>query len=470
MKTGTFESNSNVAAIDGVIALAIMAVCVLPKQHLISEMRNWHDDYFHASDVVFGIAFILCWRFCFSRLRLYSRFATVPSRMTAIAKGLAIMGAPVVIYLAKFHRELLTFEHIVTMAMALFAFEVDRIFVTDYLLNLLAAKDPRRVLIIGSGRRAGKAWREIRTRYHSSIRVLGFIDDRNPEEMAPEVAQLYLGRLDDLGDTILKNVVDVILIAMPIRSCYPQMQRAITIAESVGIKVIYMGDLYHSSATQGRGFSESMFTDLAPDQSSYVMQHVAKRIADITCATLGLILVSPVMLLIAIGIKLTDPGPVFFCQERYGYRRRLFKICKFRTMVVNAEKLLPSLEHANEAAGPIFKIKEDPRVTRFGKFLRTTSLDELPQLWNVLIGEMSMVGPRPMSVRDVALFNDATLLKRFSVKAGITGLWQVSGRSSVGFDEWVAMDFRYIESWSLLMDVRIMFRTIQAVVKRSGAM
>jgi lipopolysaccharide/colanic/teichoic acid biosynthesis glycosyltransferase len=139
-------------------------------------------------------------------------------------------------------------------------------------------------------------------------------------------------------------------------------------------------------------------------------------------------------------------------------------------MVVDAEAMLPTLEHMNEAVDPIFKIKNDPRVTPFGRFLRTTSLDELPQLWNVLRGEMSIVGIRPMSVRDVSRFNDATLLRRFSVKAGITGLWQVSGRSNVGFDEWIALDIRYIESWSLLMDLKIMCRTIGAVLKRSGAM
>jgi exopolysaccharide biosynthesis polyprenyl glycosylphosphotransferase len=288
--------------------------------------------------------------------------------------------------------------------------------------------------------------------------------------MAPEVAQLHLGRVDDLADTILKNVVDVILVAMPIQSCYPQMQRAITIAESVGIKVIYMGDLYSSVSKSGPKYDKSMFTELAPEQSNYVMQHVAKRAADILFAAGNLILFSPIMLAIAIGIKLTSDGPVLFSQQRYGYRRRLFTMYKFRTMVTNAEELLATLEHANEADGPIFKIKDDPRVTRFGKFLRTTSLDELPQLWNVLIGEMSMVGPRPMSVRDVTRFSDVTLLKRFSVKAGITGLWQVSGRSSVGFDEWIAMDFRYIESWSLLMDLKIMFQTVGAVLKRSGAM
>jgi lipopolysaccharide/colanic/teichoic acid biosynthesis glycosyltransferase len=183
-----------------------------------------------------------------------------------------------------------------------------------------------------------------------------------------------------------------------------------------------------------------------------------------------MIVLSPVFLCTAIGVKLSSKGPVFFRQERYGYRRRRFRMIKFRSMVPNAEELLGGLEDANEAVGPIFKMRNDPRVTRFGRFIRSTSLDELPQLWNVLIGDMSLVGPRPMSVRDVSLFNEATLMRRFSVKPGITGLWQVNGRSEVGFDKWIEMDFSYIDEWSLLLDFKILARTVSTVVKRGGAM
>jgi lipopolysaccharide/colanic/teichoic acid biosynthesis glycosyltransferase len=139
-------------------------------------------------------------------------------------------------------------------------------------------------------------------------------------------------------------------------------------------------------------------------------------------------------------------------------------------MVHNAEELLSNLESQNEAVGPIFKMRDDPRVTKFGRFLRTTSLDELPQLWNVLTGEMSLVGPRPMSIRDVSKFSEASLMRRFSVTPGMTGLWQINGRSGVEFAQWIEMDFSYIDQWSLLLDVKIMARTITAVLKRSGAM
>jgi lipopolysaccharide/colanic/teichoic acid biosynthesis glycosyltransferase len=144
-------------------------------------------------------------------------------------------------------------------------------------------------------------------------------------------------------------------------------------------------------------------------------------------------------------------------------------MCKFRSMVPNAAELMTSLEKHNEACGPIFKIKNDPRITPFGRFLRRSSLDELPQLWNVLLGDMSLVGPRPMSVRDVSLFSEAQLMRRFRVRPGITGSWQVSARGSLSFDQWIALDFAYIDNWSLGLDLKILARTVPAVLRRSGA-
>ena len=168
-------------------------------------------------------------------------------------------------------------------------------------------------------------------------------------------------------------------------------------------------------------------------------------------------------------VKATSRGPIFFTQERYGYHRHRFRIWKFRSMVVNAPQLMHKLETQNEADGPIFKIKNDPRITPVGKYLRKLSLDELPQLFNVLMGDMSLVGPRPMSVRDVSLFSDAQLMRRFTVKPGITGLWQVSGRSSLSFEKWMMLDFRYIDEWSFGLDLKILARTVPVVLKRTGA-
>jgi lipopolysaccharide/colanic/teichoic acid biosynthesis glycosyltransferase len=161
---------------------------------------------------------------------------------------------------------------------------------------------------------------------------------------------------------------------------------------------------------------------------------------------------------------------VLFKQPRYGYNRRRFPMYKFRTMAIDAEQRMAELEHLNEATGPVFKMKKDPRLTRIGGFLRATSIDELPQLFNVLLGHMSLVGPRPLPVRDVVRFSEATLMRRFSVLPGMTGLWQVSGRSSLDFSEWITLDLKYIDNWSLLEDLRILLITVPVVLRGRGAM
>jgi lipopolysaccharide/colanic/teichoic acid biosynthesis glycosyltransferase len=175
------------------------------------------------------------------------------------------------------------------------------------------------------------------------------------------------------------------------------------------------------------------------------------------------------MAAIAIVIKLTSPGPVLFVQQRYGFNRRRFPMLKFRTMVVDAERRQADLESANEAGGPVFKIKSDPRVTSIGKILRRASLDELPQLINVLRGDMSLVGPRPLPLRDVARFDEPWLLRRFSVPPGLTCLWQIGGRSETKFDEWIRLDLQYVDQWSLALDLRILVQTIPAVFRGTGA-
>jgi len=197
---------------------------------------------------------------------------------------------------------------------------------------------------------------------------------------------------------------------------------------------------------------------------------LVKRFADICISSFLIVCLLPLLVVIAAMVKFTSEGPVFFLQERYGLGRRRFRICKFRTMQVDAEARLKELEALNEASGAAFKIRADPRITRVGAFLRRTSLDELPQLLNVLKGEMSLVGPRPMSVRDVSLFSEARLMRRFSVKPGITGLWQVSGRCTTTFKRWMELDLNYVDNWSLALDARILAMTIPAVIKGSGAM
>ena len=196
--------------------------------------------------------------------------------------------------------------------------------------------------------------------------------------------------------------------------------------------------------------------------------HALMRLTDIFLAALALLILSPVLLLLMILVKATSHGPVFFVQKRVGLRGRHFPLIKFRSMVVNAEEIKDSLHHLNEMSGPVFKIKNDPRVTPVGKFLRKTSLDELPQLINVLLGHMSLVGPRPPLPKEVEKY-EPWQRRRLSVRPGITCIWQISGRNNIDFDRWMKMDLSYIDTWSYMRDWYIMFKTIPAVLFHKGA-
>jgi exopolysaccharide biosynthesis polyprenyl glycosylphosphotransferase len=327
----------------------------------------------------------------------------------------------------------------------------------------------RRVLILGSGPRASKAWRELRVHQSGDHELIGFVDNRDVDEMAPDIGARYVTGIDGLSEYLLHHIVDELIVAVPLRSCYEMAQRAVAIAESTGVRVFCLNDIYtlsHSTTLRRRA---DAFIELVPHDDTHRWQHAFKRTLDVVLASAGLLALAPALFAVAIAVKVTSKGPIFFVQDRYGYRRRRFRMYKFRTMVQNAPELMASLEAQNEAAGPIFKMKNDPRVTKVGDFLRKTSLDELPQLWNVVVGDMSLVGPRPMSVRDVSKFSESALMRRFSVQPGITGIWQVSGRSSLTFDQWVALDFKYIEDWSLELDLKILALTVPAVLRRSGA-
>jgi exopolysaccharide biosynthesis polyprenyl glycosylphosphotransferase len=195
---------------------------------------------------------------------------------------------------------------------------------------------------------------------------------------------------------------------------------------------------------------------------------VFKYFLDFVLSAILLVALAPVFLVTAALIKFTSEGPVFFTQERLGLGKRRFKVYKFRTMVVDAESRQAELEHKNEVDGPVFKIMHDPRITAVGRFLRKTSIDELPQLFNVIKGEMSLVGPRPLPVRDCEGFSENWHRRRFSVRPGITCLWQVEGRNSIPFEEWMKLDMRYIDNWSIWLDVKILFKTIPTVLRGSG--
>lgn len=213
---------------------------------------------------------------------------------------------------------------------------------------------------------------------------------------------------------------------------------------------------------------EIVAADIATRELPYGSR-VAKRALDIVGSAVGLLLLSPVLVLLALAVRLTSRGPAIFVQKRCGLRGTQFSFYKFRTMVVDAEKRRAELEHLNEMSGPAFKMKRDPRITKVGSVLRKLSLDELPQLWNVLKGDMSLVGPRPPLPSEVAQYT-ARQAQRLSVVPGITGLWQVSGRNSLpDFDAWLELDLQYVRTQSFWLDLRILAKTVLVVLLARGA-
>lgn len=194
------------------------------------------------------------------------------------------------------------------------------------------------------------------------------------------------------------------------------------------------------------------------NKENRLIYNFTKRLMDILLSLLGLIIVSPIMLIVAILIKLESTGPVIFSQKRVGLNGKEFNMLKFRSMVQNAEELKEKLKEQNEMSGPMFKMKEDPRVTKVGRFIRKTSIDELPQLINVLKGEMSLVGPRPSLPKEVAKF-EPWMLERLNVKPGLTCYWQVSGRNNIDFEDWMKLDIKYVKDRNLGLDIKLIFKT-----------
>jgi exopolysaccharide biosynthesis polyprenyl glycosylphosphotransferase len=326
----------------------------------------------------------------------------------------------------------------------------------------------REVLIVGSGPRALTLFRELYAEDSDDVRVHGFVDSA-AGPWADESARRRVATLDDLEGYLMRHPIDDVLITLPIKSCYGQIQQTIALCERLGVRAAYLADVFQSSLARPMLEETGGFPIVRMHMVTDDHRLLVKRAIDILVATIGLVVLSPMFLLVALAIKVTTPGPVIFGQERYGLNKRRFRMYKFRTMVVNAEALQPMLESRNEATGPVFKIRNDPRVTRVGAVLRKTSLDELPQLINVLRGDMSLVGPRPLPPRDVHRFSESWLMRRFSVPPGVTGLWQVSGRSDLPFARWVALDLEYIDGWSLGLDLKILAMTLPAVLKGRGA-
>ena len=325
------------------------------------------------------------------------------------------------------------------------------------------------LVIVGGGARGRRFALQLRSRQDLGYKVIGYIDS-DPVFRADLAGAPWLGTIEDLPRIVANEVIDEVAIALPIKSQYTQIETAVALLEEQGITTHVLSDLFPQKLAR----SQPMDFDGVPivtlgSVPRFGWRTEAKRIIDLVVASALLVAGSPLFLLAAIAIKFDSKGSVFFVQERVGFNKRRFRMIKFRTMAADAESRMNEIEHLNEKTGPIFKMRNDPRVTRMGRWLRKTSVDELPQLVNVLLGDMSIVGPRPLSVRDAIRMEEAWQKRRFSVKPGLTCLWQVSGRSNLSFEQWMQLDLEYIDRWSLGLDASILLRTIPAIVLARGA-
>lgn len=323
--------------------------------------------------------------------------------------------------------------------------------------KLAQAQFRRRFLLLGTGEETAHLRAELRERTGDQIAVVAELN-LNETPVPRLVAMMH------------EHSINGVIINAK-RTYFDQVEDAIRACELEGIEVWLVADFFKTS------ISRAAFDDLhgqpvlvfssAPQPS---WQSVSKLLIDFFGALFLLLVTSVILIPVAILVRLTSPGPIFFRQERSGLNGRPFTLYKFRTMVTNAEQLKHELAAMNEMTGPVFKVSNDPRITPVGKWLRKFSLDEFPQLVNVLRGEMSLVGPRPLPVDEVKRFNDLAHRRRLSVKPGLTCLWQISGRNNVkDFKDWVRLDLEYIDNWSIWLDIRILFYTVPVVLAGTGA-
>jgi exopolysaccharide biosynthesis polyprenyl glycosylphosphotransferase len=424
---------------------------------------------------VIGILILWSWHLAFAVLNLYhsKRLARLHSLIVDTAKATTLASICFAVIAKACHIRIGTPKFTLVFWALSTVLLVSARFGVWYALRIIRrhGRNLRHVLIVGTNPRAFAFADRLASTRELGYHMLGFVDDRRPGFERIRGTQYPLCcDVDGLAAFLRQNVVDEVAVYLPMKSLYERAAQVVALCEEHGIAVRFDADLFNLKIARFPVVSLEGRSQVAVQVCSPGgWAGIAKRIMDIVLSSLLLALFAPLFAVVAILIKASSKGPVFFLQERIGLNKRRFRIYKFRTMVTDAEKMLPELERLNEVSGPVFKIKRDPRLTPVGGFLRRTSIDELPQLLNVLKGDMSLVGPRPLPVRDYQGFNEDWQRRRFSIRPGITCLWQINGRSSISFDQWMKLDLRYIDEWSLWLDLKILARTLPAVLRGTGA-
>jgi exopolysaccharide biosynthesis polyprenyl glycosylphosphotransferase len=326
----------------------------------------------------------------------------------------------------------------------------------------------RTVLLVGTGPKASQLADFMEAHPHWGFRVAGYLDDENGGQIRRSNRWPCLGRIGDLETILGREVVDEVIFVIE-KGKLGDYEQALLVAERHGVRAHVSLDIFpHVLARPVLEELDGIPLLTFTTTPSNPMQLVVKRAIDLALSLLLFVLTLPIQALAALAIRLTSRGPIFFRQVRCGLNGRHFTLLKFRTMEAEAEARLLEIAHLNEMTGPVFKSARDPRLTPVGQLLRRLSIDELPQLWNVIVGDMSLVGPRPPLPEEVSRY-EPWQRRRLSMSPGLTCLWQVSGRSEVDFDRWMALDLKYIDTWSPMLDLKILLKTVPAVLSGRGA-
>lgn len=398
------------------------------------------------------------------KLFVTDRNLSIPSEsgrvFSAVSRSTILVGTFIFVLQYKFFsRNVFCYSFLYTFVFLSLWRLLKRLFVRQFIKEGYQNKS---VLIVGTDRVAQIVTGEILEHSYLGLKIVGYLANEQETDLA------VLGKIDEFDSVVKHNFIDEIIITLP--TATKEMAKLIEKAKQmrIGVRVV-PADFEHSYPVLDIGHLGIVPLLTYKEHVRHASESTIKRVFDILCSLLLIILLSPIIILFAILIKLESKGPVFFMQKRVGVKGKTFDFYKFRSMVVNAEELKASLKEQNEVKdGVIFKIKDDPRVTKIGRFIRKYSIDELPQLFNVLKGDMSLVGPRPPVPSEVKEY-DSEQMERLSIRPGITGMSQVKGRSELSFRNWVRWDIWYINNWSFGLDIMILFWTVPAVIKGKGA-
>ena len=432
-------------------------VWVFPDRFAIFDMF-WSNSWLY-------VLVVPVWGFVLDFSGIYRQFVGVSPgrtvRRIARAGLLAFAVLLGLLYVLKLHmvpRTILGIHCIYSIG----AVYLRAVYVQPFLLRL---ESRRRLLLVGDPGRAAalRDWlcHPDRARF---FEIVGFLP---PAGVPPPAGLAAPGTLDEFSAVLHSTVVDAVLL-VPDGISTAQLGAWLRQCETEGIEAWLLPEFLRTAiaeASLDEIAGEPMLLFSTTAKSSWAL--MAKRVLDILISALALVVLSPLLLGIAWAIRATSPGPAFFTQLRSTLRGRTFRMYKFRTMVPDAEQIRAKLEVHNEVSGPVFKMKDDPRITPVGRWLRRYSLDELPQLWNVLTGDMSIVGPRPPIPAEVAQYENWQR-RRLSMRSGCTCLWQIGGRNALSFEDWMRLDLKYIDTWSLGLDFQIMFKTVGAIFRGTG--